>query len=69
MFKSHEWLAGGTVGETLTPREVRDVASIWVGEAGERGATAAAATDAGGASSPSIDRFGRVVQQGASAKL
>jgi hypothetical protein len=42
----------------------------WAGfGGGVGGATAAAATDAGGASSPSIDRFGRVVQQGASAKL
>ena len=32
MLRSYEWLAGGAVDQTLTQREARDVASLWVGE-------------------------------------
>jgi hypothetical protein len=61
MLRSYEWLAGGAVDQTLTQREARDVASLWVGEGGGAGRSTAKAVAEGSAGS--IDQFGRVQQQ------
>jgi hypothetical protein len=61
MLRSYEWLAGGPVNQTLTQREARDVASLWVGEGAkaECSTTKAMTEDL----ARSIDEFGRVQHQ------
>ena len=58
MLRSHEWLADGRIGEMLTQRETRDVASLWVG-GGEGHSTGMVAMEA---AARSIDQCGLVQQ-------
>ena len=61
MLRSYEWLADDRIGQMLTQRETRDVASLWVGDRGVEGhSTGNVVVEA---AARSIDQYGRVQQQ------